>query len=255
MGYYFENEKDGYSCKDTILTYNLEEWQLDLLKEVVKVKKIKGSQLKLFLAKDMIDYTDTSHFIAFLNFTNTSDEDKQRFFDSCIKSVTEIKSIDEDDNKEQELIKKSNNSRMKPTYILNFSNDKLSKIPYLYINSKIFEDKEKLRLTILHEIKEIEKVKSGENEFDYGWLSDKGKSMKQRRLLLIYRHLLFKGWINKEQVDKLCRTHRLDLISSRSFLRDLETIRSIGEVIGWNKDKNRYEYGHNTYTHTRRFYL
>jgi hypothetical protein len=208
MSFYFENLKDGYSRRDTILTFGLENWQLDLLKEVTKIKEIKGRQLKIFTAVDFTDIIAIPYFMAFLNFAQVSESDRQTFFDFW-KDIW-----------------------MPVTYILNCNNDQKQNTPYLYLENDIFEDKSKLRLVILHEIKELE---------GKGWMATQN-SQRMIRVLSMYKQLKTSGWIT--------RNFCID-ISDRTFKRDLEVIRSIGETVGWNNDTKRYELDFDTYTHNR----
>jgi len=213
--------RDGLSSKDTILTYKLEEWQLNLLCESIKAKQINGRTLKIFVTDDFTDIYVIPHFIAFLNFRSVRGEEKQGFFDfwhECLRPPSpEEKLLLGDEKLRMDLT-------MPPTYILNCHFPNIDKMPYLYVNSDIFADKNTLRLALLQEIKNLEsKGKASQN------------SIRLRRVLKTYILLIYRGWITKKELDK-----REDPISIRMFQKDMKIIKEIDPNVEYESAKRRY---------------
>ena len=74
-----EDLKYGTPRKERILTFGLENWQLDLLSKVVIVEKIKDRELTIFVSEEFADIFAISHFMAFLNFASVQENDRQTF--------------------------------------------------------------------------------------------------------------------------------------------------------------------------------
>jgi hypothetical protein len=294
--------QDGLSSINTILTYQLEEWQLNCLCESIKVKQIKDRALKVFIADDFIDIYATPYFLAFLNFRSASEVDMQGFFEywrECLQPLSP--ELARELEKEIDLA----DLKMSPTYVFNCQGLNVEKKPYLFVDSDIFSNHDKLRLALLQEIKNVEGEghKACENSIRlrrvlkiYQWLAyrkeatvkelhgvDEPVSLRMlqhdlaiirgvdhnvrydparkkyvfdrtsgdievdfiqghkevsrlERILLIYRQLIYQGWITKEAVDEMGKP-----VSLRMFQRDMRIIREeIDSAVKYDKAGKRF---------------
>ena len=220
-----EDLRYGMSRKERILTYGLEKWQLDLLSEVVKVKKIKDRELMIFVSEEFTDIFAIPHFMAFLNFTNVQEDDRQTFLSYWMECT---------DQEISEEFSHGLDTRMPLTYILNHGSNEIIKTPNLFFENRIFEDKSKLRLCVLQEIKNLE---------GKGRMANENHSEKLERVLVMYHYLVYHGWLTREKADQLfIDNYRLrdDLMSLRMFQRDMQVIREIDQNVRFDKDSKMY---------------
>lgn len=223
-----EDQTYGISRKERILTYGLEDWQLDLLSEVVKVEKIKDRELEIFVSEEFTDIFAIAHFMAFLNFAAVQEKDQQMFLSYWLECT------DTDRSEIPDEFLDDLNTRMPLTYILNCGLNEIIKMPYLFFDNKIFENKSKLRLSALQEIKNLE---------GKGRMANENHSQKLERILLMYQFLVYKGWLTREKADQLfIDKYRLrdDPLSLRMFQRDMQIIRNIDGNVRYDQDSKMY---------------
>lgn len=198
--------EDGLSCKDTILAYCLPDWQVKMLIEIGN--RVSKGKLKLCVSETFTDLYVIPHFLAFVNFADV-DPETQSEYEAFLKECTEPFEFDG-----QKI------SGVPLTYIFN-SDLQQEKIPKVMVNRQIFSETEKLRLTLLQEIKNVEgKGKACEN------------SMRIERVLDIYERLLCNGAAAKG-----------DVLSNRErhmFKRDIQSIQTFDPAVRYDAGQKEY---------------
>lgn len=135
--------QEGLSYKNTILTYNLANTELQVLCESVQ-RLVKG-QLKVFSTEHYLDIYTVPHFLAFINFGKLREEEKQKY----IAWRTECA--------DQSIVIGGERFILRDTltYILGCDNP-VSGLPKLMINRDISQNRGVLEKTLLQEIKRLE---------------------------------------------------------------------------------------------------
>jgi len=206
-----------------ILTYQLEDWQLGLLKEILSANSNK--HLVIFNTLCFMDILAIPHFMAFINFANVSDSERELFFDYWQEA-----SAPEDEIDDEEIAVTVADLKTPLTYIFNCQGAPLESGNYLFINRDIFSDKEKLRLTVLQEIKNVE----GKGKLEGGG------NPRIERVLRIYKHLVDYHSFSKQNYDKLCEWMLGKTLTERMFYRDMRIIQEV-ESVQYNKLTKQYE--------------
>lgn len=134
---------EGLSYKNTILAYNLADAELHVLCE--SVQRLAKGQLKVFNAGHYLDLYTVPHFLAFINFDNLREEEKQEYIAWRKECAYQAMVIDGELFLLQDML----------TYILGCDNQ-VSGLPKLMINSDIFCNRDVLKKTLLQEIKSLE---------------------------------------------------------------------------------------------------
>ena len=192
--------------KNIILTYQLEQAQIDLLRNTLQLLKFPSV---IVFAKDLNSIFTVSHFMAFLSFASQDEAQEQVFFTELQKQAQ--KSLPEQPDKR----------KIPLTFILNCKTIS-DKRPYIFVNRDIFADKEKLRLTLLQEIKAVEVNKPSEPV-----------SRRLVRILWMYHDLLYDG----------CLTHNSNL-SNRRFYQDMAIIKTLVPDVTYDKNQEKYTAKH-----------
>ncbi len=188
--------------KNIILTYQLEQAQIDLLQNTLQLLKFPSI---IASAKDLESIFTVSHFIAFFNFDSLDEVKEQAFFNELQKQAQ--KSLPEQPDKR----------KIPLTYILNCKTIS-EKRPHIFVNRDIFADKEKLRLTLLQEIKAMESTKPSEP------ISDRLK-----RILRMFNNVMYYS----------CLTHDGNR-SKRRFYQDMAIIKILVPDITYDKNQGKY---------------
>lgn len=198
--------EDGLSCRNTILAYGLPEWQLAMLAEISD--RISKGRLKLCVSNCFTDLYAVPHFLAFLNFAGVQPEE-QAAYREFLKEAAELFELD------GERI-----GGLPPTYIFN-CDLRQGKIANVMVNSCIFAEPEKLRLTLLQEIKNIEgRGQACEN------------SMRLERVLDIYGQLFYCGAVAKGDVLAEGGTYM--------FKRDIQSIQAFDSAVRYDAKQKKY---------------
>jgi hypothetical protein len=234
--------KSGLGHSNTILAFKLQDWQIEMLKKVIIIKEIKGRKLNIYETDIFTDLLAVPYFMAFINFEGISENERQtyrQYWEECREPLKDdfIKEFSKDS-----INSKKKTLKMPLACILNFREPDIEEGDYLYINQDIFSDKEKLRLTILQEIKNIEGKGRAVNTSD-----------RSRRILFMYHQLVYKGWITRDELDKKW----VDVdgerqISNRTFSRDVATIKEFDRNVRYNKVSKRYELNVSKYLQNER---
>lgn len=233
-----EEMKSGLGHNSTILAFRLENWQLEMLKEVIKVKDIKGRLFNIYITDVFTDLFAIPYFIAFINFESVAETDKQSFWAywrECREPLSDDVLTELNTNSKHPVEKYT---KMPLTYVLNCDETDILGGNYLFLNRDIFSNKERLRLMIMQEIKNIE---------GKGRQANDKASEKLRRVLYMYNKLVYEGWINKDKVDKWLDFKGHKQISQRTFMRDMEIIKDFDRNVEYNTDTKRYEINIETY--------
>ena len=204
-----------YSYYSTILIFGLSEAETEILKKCLNNIQVhdklvhKKTRIKLFEADVVSDIYAIPHFMAFINSACLDDEELEtllQFYMEWIEplppELAQLEGMSED------------NIKIPTTFILNCGDVPEYSIPGIYFNKDIFNNQEKLRLTILSEVKNIE---------------GKGRkacesSIRLRRVLLMYKCLLQRGVLTKQKADEMFYP---DIVSKRMFYRDIQIINEI----------------------------
>lgn len=192
------NEKN----KNIILTYQLEQAQLDILYQLLKGLNFCG---KLAVVKDLDQVFFVPHLMAFLNFASLDEEQEQAFF---AKLKTKV---------QKRLSEPHSKRKMPLTYILHCKTV-TEKRANLFLSEDNFADKERLRLILLQKVKEMEGKKPKEPVSD-----------RLIRLLEMYHTIRYYGSL----------TPRYE-ISSRRFYQDMAIIKMLVPDIRYDKEQKKY---------------
>lgn len=212
------------SSKNTILAYRLDDCQISLLREVIKQKRINGRELVVYDTDEFTDLYAIPHFMAFVNLAGEVEEDCRdywAYWEECRESG----------DVPEELREELDGIRMPLTYVFNCSITGISEGNYLFINRDIFADRERLRLMVLQEIKNVE---------GKGRLIGDGNP-RIDRVLYIYKQLVYHGSFSKSGYDKLCTWLFGEPKSKRMFLRDMQIIQRVDGNVKYNKSTQKYE--------------
>jgi len=219
--------KYGYSYYSTVMAFGLNESQMTMLKECVnnfntydKVAKMK-KEIRIYVTDEVTDIYAIPYFIAFINSEFISEEEMQGLMDFWRESAEPLQAeLLNEGYLETDFANSIN-------YLFNCGISITSKIQGVNINKDIFSNKERLRLTILSEIK---------NNEGLGRASE--SSIRIWRVLLMYKCLLREGSLTKRRIDEICYP---DVVSKRMFYKDIRLISDIedGKVVF---DRNRKAY-------------
>lgn len=208
---FFESIADNaYSFYSTILLYGFNENERDLLEESLKgittfdsIKKRK-CEIQILDTERITDIYAIPYFLAFINFKCMPNED----IDGVIEFFSEIESsgeLGEDSFGPNPIVYAVNCVRNIDENIT----------PKFKFNDNIFSDKEKLRLIILSEVKDLE-----------GKGVASVNSNRIYRVLTLYKYLRDEGSISKKVADKILYP---DEVSLRMFYKDMSVIKFIEE--------------------------
>lgn len=136
--------QEGISYKNTILTYNLADVELQILCD--SIRRLTNCQLKVFTAEHYLDLYTVPHFLAFINFGKLKEEEKQEYIAWRTECADQSIVIDG----ERFILRDT------LTYILGCDNP-VSKLPKRMINRDSFKNRDVLEKTLLQEIKSLEK--------------------------------------------------------------------------------------------------
>lgn len=195
---FLENEKN----KNIILTYQLEQAQLDVLYHMLKALNFHGTLASI---KEPERVLAIPHLMAFLNFASLDEAQEQAFLTKLQMQA------------EKRLSEQPGKRKMPLTYILHCKTV-TAKIPNIFVNKDVFGDNEKLRLMLLQNIKEKEGKKEKEP------ISD-----RLIRLLQMYNNILYYGSLMP------CYD-----ISSRRFYQDMAIIKMLVPDIQYDKRQKQY---------------
>lgn len=188
--------------KNVILTYQLQQTQIDLLRNTLQSLKFPSV---IASAKDLNSIFTVSHFIAFFNFDSLDEAQEQAFFTELHKKA------------QKSLSEQLGKRKVPLIYILNCKTIS-DKRPHLFVNRDIFADKEKLRLALLQEIKAMEGTKPSEPV-----------SERLKRILRMYRNVMYNS----------CLIHDSNL-SKRRFYQDVAIIKILVPDITYDKNQGKY---------------
>lgn len=195
---FLENEKS----KNIILTYQLEKSEIEVLQHTLQTLGFCGT---LASVKEPGRLFSIPHLMAFLNFASLDEGREQAF-------LTKLQT-----KAQKSLPEQSGKRKMPLTYILNCKT--LSgKIPHIFVNRDIFADKEKLRLTLLQEIKAVEINKPNQLV-----------SERLTRILWMYRDLLYDGYLKHDSN-----------LSNRRFYQDVGIIKKLIPDIKYDRIQGKY---------------
>jgi len=212
----FENVVEtAYSFYSTVLLFGFSEYEEVMLEECVNnmfvLDRIKKRKCKIQICdtNEITDIYAIPYFMAFINFKNISEEDRESIFEFLYVYETQISN---------ELIDEGfteNDFGPNPIiYAIDDANGMDEKIPNcIKFNNTIFENKEKLRLSILSVVKDLEGVGIASTN-----------SNRIYRVLKMYKYLVNEGVINKKTIENLLYP---DEVSERMFYRDMSIIRLI----------------------------
>lgn len=196
------------SNKRYVLGYGLTDWQIRLLNDITEnickdVSVLTTNNLSKIFCTDCI--------VAFVSFKENESKIKIQSFIKEIKHRADSTPL---------------------IYLENYPLTNLNeKMPNIMINTNILQNKDKLRLILLQEIKNMEGL---------GRLASEN-SMRLTRVLKMYQHLIYHGWINKEVTDTICNNIlRIETVSRRMFQRDMKVLKEIDSNISYNKEKKYY---------------
>lgn len=208
-----KENSEGTPIVSKIVTYRLEYMQLEILKETTNNKKINGQNIIIYEAQSFEDILNNKYFMAFLNFSHIKAEEKELFL-TFIKEGMEKEKLKNKD--------KNSSLNIPLTFILNVDKNSIKKQPYLYTDSDILDHKERLRLTLLEKVMEVEGKRPARMSGEM--------PPRTVRVMVMHRHLVTYGWISKDKCDRLCKALGYEVISDRSFHRDINLIRYIEHV-------------------------
>ncbi|MGI6450478.1 MAG: hypothetical protein ACOX3R_09325 [Desulfitobacteriia bacterium] len=205
---FFEN---GYSHSSTILAFGLNDLQMDILDETIKTLKTfdkvfsNDKKIRIYETDEVTDIYAIPYFMAFINGEYISTKDLEGligFWRECAEPLPE------------DLINNGYQDSSSPlVYLYNCQPHINERIPGLHLDKEFFTDREKLRLTILSELKNNEgKGTAGES------------SIRITRVLRMYKCLLDEGRLTKQMADKLSYP---EVVSQRMFYKDLALINDI----------------------------
>lgn len=135
--------QDGLSYKNTILTYNLADTELQVLCD--SIRRLTNRQLKVFNAEHYLDLYTVPHFLAFINFANIQEEAKQDYFVWRRECEGQFIVIDGERFDLHDSL----------TYIFGCNNP-VKGLPKMMFNSDVFGNKDMLKQILLQEIKNQE---------------------------------------------------------------------------------------------------
>lgn len=188
--------------KKVILTYHLEEAQTALLQKTLQSLK---SPAVIASAEDIESVFAFTPFMAFINFTSLGEAEEQAFFAAWQKQA------------QKSLLQQLGKRKMPLTYILNCKTVS-DKVPHLFVNRDIFADQDKLRLTLLQEIKAVEVNKPSEPYSD-----------RLKRILRMYCKLLYEGCLKHDSV-----------LSKRRFYQDMSIIKLLIPDVKYDRIQDKY---------------
>lgn len=204
----------AYSFYSTILLFGFSEYELEMLEECVNKMvtldkiKIRKSKIQICDTDEITDIYAIPYFMAFVNFKNISEDDMMSIFEFFNEYEAPLpneiieEGYTEDDFGPSPII-----------YAINYEKVIYEKIPKCIKFNNLFENKEKLRLAMLSEIKDLEGVGVASTN-----------SNRIYRVLKMYRYLVNEGILNKKTVDNLLYP---DEVSERMFYKDMSIIRLI----------------------------
>ena len=195
---FLENEKD----KNIILTYQLEQAQLDVLCHILEALNFHGTLTSVNEPECVLTIP---HRMAFLNFASLDEARAQTFFSTLQMQA------------QKRLFEQPGKSKLPFTYVLHCKTV-ATKIPNIFVNKDVFGDNEKLRLMLLQKIKEKEGKKENEP------ISD-----RLIRLLQMYNNILY-----------YCSLVPRGDISSRRFYQDMAIIKMLVPDIQYDKRQKKY---------------